>query len=354
MPLSQAHSHTPRHRQFHLRASLRDTRLLIGQFRAPLILFGAAIIGIGAMYYYASYELGEPIGSLLESVYLMLTLTFLQPSGNSFPTHPFLQIWYFLMPLIGVVTLAQGLADFGILFFNRRARSKEWQMAVASTFSNHTILVGLGHLGYRIAEELHEMEDNVVVIEANPKAHLTAEVEKIGIPVIHDDATRPAALEAARVQDAHTIISCVQNDAINLQVALKARSINPNIRVVIRIFDEDFARSLREQFGFTALSATVMAAPVFAAAAAGADITNPISIEGQQLSLARLTIPETSLLAGKTIGFVEDNYHLNVILVRFDHQSQMHPTDSRVINVGDTLAVLGGPAQLSRLMHDNE
>jgi Trk K+ transport system NAD-binding subunit len=97
-----------------------------------------------------------------------------------------------------------------------------------------------------------------------------------------------------------------------------------------------------------------MAAPVFAAAAAGADVTNPISIEGQQLSLARLTIPASSILASKTVGYVEDNYHLNIILVRHDHQSEMHPTDHHPLHAGDTLAVLGGPEQLSRLMQDNQ
>lgn len=353
MPSSKLHSHTKQHRRFHLRASVRDTLLLIREFRSPLFIFVVAIIGIGALYEYASRLVGEPIGGLPEAIYLMLTLTFLQASGE-FPDHPFLQTWYFLMPVIGLVTLAQGLADFGIFFFNRRARSKEWEMAVASTYRNHTVLIGLGHLGYRVAEELHKMEESVVVVELNPTADLIKEVQGMGTPIIHDDATRPAVLEAARVKDAHTIILCMQNDAVNLQVALKARSINPKIRVVIRIFDEDFARALREQFGFTALSATVMAAPVFAAAAAGADVTNPISIEGQLLSLARLTVSATSKLAGKTIGFIEDTYHLNVILIRFDHKSEMHPTDSRVVNVDDTLAVLGGPGQLSRLMHENE
>ncbi len=342
-----------RHTRFHIRAAVRDTFLLIREFRVPLVLFSAAIVGIGIIYYYASYQLGEPMDSLQETIYLMLSLTFLQPSGD-FPDHPLLQMWYFLMPLVGLVTLAQGLADFGVLFFNRRARGKEWEMAVASTYRNHTVLIGLGHLGYRVAEELHKMEESMVVIELNPTADLIAEVQRMDIPIIRDDATRPSVLDAARVKDAHTIILCMQNDAVNLQVALKARSINPKIRVVIRIFDEDFARALREQFGFTALSATVMAAPVFAAAAAGADVTNPISVEGQLLSLARLTVPPTSKLAGKTVGFVEDTYHLNIILIRFDHQSEMHPTDSRKIDIGDTLAVLGGPGELSRLMHDNE
>ena len=141
---------------------------------------------------------------------------------------------------------------------------------------------------------------------------------------------------------------------MNLQIALKARTLNPDIQDVIRIFDEDFALALRQQFGFTALSATDMAAPVFAAAAAGADVTNPISIEGQQLSLARMTIPSASSLADKTVGYVEDNYHLNIILLRHDHHSEMHPTDTRPLHAGDTLAVLGGPEQLSRLMQDNQ
>ena len=176
----------------------------------------------------------------------------------------------------------------------------------------------------------------------------------MGITIIEGDARLTSALEGANIKDARTIILASQHDAMNLQIALKARSLNPKIQVVIRIFDEDFAHSLQEQFGFIALSATEMAAPVFAAAAAGADVTNPISIEGQQLSLARLTVPASSTLATKTVGYVEDNYHLNIILLRHDHQSEMHPTDVRPIHAGDTLAVLGGPEQLSRLMQDNQ
>jgi voltage-gated potassium channel len=198
------------------------------------------------------------------------------------------------------------------------------------------------------------MEENVVIIEANPKVDTMATVRKMGLPVIEEDATRPSVLEMAGVKKAKTIVLCAQNDAMNLQIALKARSINRDIQVVIRIFDEDFANSLQQQFGFSALSATGMAAPVFAAAAAGVDVTNPISIEGQQLSLARLSISPTSDLSGRTVGFIEDNYHLNIVLLRHDHESEMHPTDSRLVNGGDMIAALGGPEQLSHLIHDND
>ena len=335
------------------KATWRDTIILLNEFQSPLLLFTVAVIGGGLAYATIADWVGEPVRNLGEAIYTVLTAAFLQPVGD-FPQHLPLQLFHFLMPLIGIVILAQGLADFGSLLFNRRARSKEWEMAVASTFNKHIILIGLGHLGFRVVQKLHEMGESVVAIDLTPNSDTASAVRRMNIPVIHDDATRPAALEAANVKHARTIILASQKDAMNLQIALKARSLNPKIQVVIRIFDEDFAHALQEQFGFTALSATEMAAPVFAAAAAGADVTNPISVEGQQLSLARLTIGPSSKVASKTVGFVEDNYHLNIILLRHDHQSEMHPTDTRALHVGDTLAVLGGPEQLSLLMHDNE
>jgi len=335
------------------RANLRETRILLREFRRPLATFALAVIGLGLVYHYLSIQMGEPLNNYAEAIYLMLTLAFLQSSGN-FPHTPVLQIFYFALPVIGVITVAQGLADFGVMLFSRRSRSKEWEMAIASTYNNHTILVGLGHLGYRVVENLHKMQENVVVIEKDASVETAAAVRKMNIPIIHDDATRPAALEAAGIERARTIILCSQNDSVNLQIAVKARGLNKNIRVVIRIFDDDFAHSLQEQFGFTALSGTGMAAPVFAAAATGADITNPISVEGQQLSLARLTISYHSQLDGKTVGFVEDNYHLNIVLVRYDHHSEMHPTDSMVLHSGNVLAVLGGPEPLNHLLHDND
>jgi voltage-gated potassium channel len=331
----------------------RETLILLREFRRPVLTFAIAIIGLGILYLSIARQAGEPLSSLPEAIYLMLTLAFLQPSGN-FPHNYILQIFYFLLPVIGVITLAQGLAEFGVMLFNRRARSKEWEMAVASTYRKHTVLVGLGHLGYRVVEELHAMQEDVVVIELKPTADMISTVRDMHIPVIQDDATRPATLEAAGIQFAKTIILATQNDSLNLQIAIKARSLNKNIRVVIRIFDADFAQSLREQFGFVALSATGMAAPVFAAAAAGADVTNPISIEGKQLSLARLTISPGSQLSGKMVGYVEDNYHLNIVLVRHNHESEMHPTDSMLLKAGDTLAVLAGPDPLNHLLHDND
>lgn len=336
----------PRHTQ----AAIRDSWLLFSQFRWPLLAFCLAIIGGGVLYYYLSIIAGEPIDSLVEAIYQALSLTFLQ-SIEEFPNAWYLELFYFVMPVIGIGILAQGVADFGYMFFNRRARHKEWEMTVASIMKNHIILIGLGHLGYRVVHSLAEMDKDIVVIELDPSADLFENVQKLGVPVIQDDGIRPAALLAAGVERARSIILCTQNDSLNLQIAVKARSFNPDINVVIRIFDDEFAEALHLQFGFTALSATSMAAPAFASAAAEVEMTRPITIEGQSLSLASLQIKTDNSLVGQNVGYIEEKFNISVVLLRRDNEMDMHPSPDRVLITGDTIAVLGGVAELNALIN---
>ncbi len=329
-----------------------EIRLLVRQFRWPLLFFSLTIFVGGLLYYSLSHQLNEPLNNPPEAIYLVLTLAFLQPSGD-FPQHWQLEVFYFLMPIIGLALLAQGLADFGVMLFNRRMRNKEWQVSLASTFRNHVILMGLGHLGFRVAKELYEAGQLVVIIEMNPDAALRPIIEDWGIPILQGDGTQATTLQEANIQRASSIVLCTQNDAVNLQAALKARALNPHIRVVTRIFDDDFAAALREQFGFQALSATGMSAPIFAAAAANADITRPITVEHTALSLARFTIAPRSSLAGHTIGQVEQDYDVSVVRIENNGQMDMHPPADRILQTEDLLIVLGEPHLLKKLIYDN-
>jgi len=334
-----------------LKAGWRDTLILFREFRSPLLLFVALILGSGILYFTLARNTTYSPDSISESIYLALTLTFLQSSGD-FPPYWYLQIFYFILPILGIGVLAQGLADFGIALFNRRVRGKEWEMAVASTYSNHIILVGLGHLGFRVVKNLNEMDQDVVVIELDPQHELVSAIQEMGIPVIHDDGTRETALSAAGITRARSILLCTQNDSLNLQMAVKARSLNPIIEVIVRIFDDDFAQSLQTQFGFKALSATGMAAPVFAASAANVDITPPISIDGEPNSLARIEISNTSPLLDQSLDSIENQYHVSIVLHSQSGQIQHHPAGIRKIIAGDSIVALGHPTQLNSLVHD--
>jgi voltage-gated potassium channel len=338
-----------------IRAGWRDTLLLVREFLRPILFFVLAILGGGSLYYSIASSVRANVGKVWsEAVYQVLGLTFLQPLGDNLPIDGRLKIFYFLMPIIGISILAQGLTDFGVLFFNRRARTKEWEMAVASTFSNHIVLVGLGHLGFRVTKVLCDLGQDVAAIEIKPDEELTAVTKALGVPVIPDDARRESTLEAANVAKARTLVVCTQNDSANLQIAFKARKLNPNIRVVARIFDDDFAHALEENFNIEAMSATGMAAPKFAAAATGMDITRPITIEGESLSLARFDVSVQSRLVGVSIAEIEANYDVSVVLLRQNGVSDFHPAGEKQLQSGDVVAVLGGQEQISDLANKNQ
>ena len=340
----------------HLRklyVNLRDTWLLFRQFQWQLVAFVIAIIGGGLLYRRLILSTDEQIISNIESIYHILGLTFLQPIED-FPQAWYLQMFYFIMPIIGIGILAQGVADFGVLFFNRRERGKDWTMAVTSTFKNHVVLIGLGHLGFRVTLNLHELGQDVVVIEIDPQTDLVASIQDLGIPIFTDDGKREAVLRAAGVERAQAILLCTQNDSLNLQIALKARSLNMDIRVVVRIFDDDFAAALQDQFNFKAMSATGRAAPAFAAAAAGVDMTRPITVEGEELSLASMVIEPGSKINHLTVDEFERKFDLSVVLLRRAGQNpDYHPNANRKIASKDTIAVFGGSAQISILAQQN-
>ncbi len=337
-----------------IRAGWRDTLLLVREFIRPLIIFTLAFIGGGTVYNAIAVNVNALVGrSWTEAVYHVFGLIFLQPLGDNLPNDFRLQLFYFVMPIIGFSILAQGLADFGLLFFNRRARSKEWEMAVASTFNNHVVLVGLGHLGFRVTKELNDLGQDTAVIELNPDEELTAVAKSMNIPVIPADARQEGILIEAGIKKARTLLLCTQNDSVNLQIGLKARKLNPDIRIVVRIFDDEFANLLQEQFGFQCMSATGMAAPKFAAAAAGVDITRPITVEGESLSLARFTIQPESKLLTQSVSQIEQAYDVSVVLLRHNKESDFHPAGERSLKMGDVLAIFGGSKQISRIVHEN-
>jgi voltage-gated potassium channel Kch len=72
-------------------------------------------------------------------------------------------------------------------------------------------------------------------------------------------------LRDAGLERAKAILSVTSDDLSNLEVGLKARMLHPGLRVVLRIFDQDLARSLNEQldihfaFSTSAITADVLA-----------------------------------------------------------------------------------------------
>lgn len=333
-----------------LAQDLRDTLIVLRQFRGALLAFAVTVLAGGALYYRLAQLAGEANpDSLTEACFLILSMIFLQ-ANVTFPTAWYLQAFFFLMPLLGLGILGQGVADIGVLLFNRQARGEAWQVAVAETFSNHIVLVGLGHLGFRVARALHELDEPFVCVEQNPEAALAHEVQDWDVPIIRGDALKHDVLRSAGLERAHTVVLATSDDIMNLQIAIHARAVNPQARTIVRLFDDDFSREVVNAFGITsAFSASALAAPTFAAAAARLDVVQSVTLNGRILNMSRFTLGPESALLGKTVEQVEHQLDLSIVLLKRGKEIDLHPNNSRPLKAADEITVFADTATLHRL-----
>lgn len=332
-----------------LAREVRDTLILLRQFQGSLLAFVLTILIGGGAYFVLAQTAGEANpDSVAESVYVTLAMIFLQPAIE-FPRAWYLQAFFFLMPVIGLFILGQGIADIGVLLFNRQARGERWQLAVAETYSNHIVLVGLGHLGFRIARALNDLDEAFVCVEQNPEAELMSAVRDWHVPIIHGDALKHDVLRQAGLERAHTVVLATSDDIMNLQIAIHARAINPKVRTIVRLFDDDFAREVMNSFGISAaFSASALAAPAFAAAAADIDVVQSVMLGDRVLNLSRFTLGPASRLIGQTVQSVEHSLDLSIVLLKRGKDADLHPNDARQFKAGDEVTVFADTATLQR------
>ena len=189
----------------YLLANWRDARVLIRQFYVPLGLFVACIL-LGGLIFDLLYTHAQVQGlTYAESVYAIFSMIFFGESVP-FPREWYLQIFFFVMPIIGLGLIAQGIINFGVMLFNKSAREGEWQVAIASTYRDHIVVAGIGRLGLRIVQQLLDFGEDVVGIEISPESEFVQRVLDLKVPVIFGDATR-AERAAVRPQDPEGLLA---------------------------------------------------------------------------------------------------------------------------------------------------
>jgi voltage-gated potassium channel len=339
----------------YLRASLRDTWVLMREFRTSLLLSVGLLLlgGLILWRFYVSPETGQRL-ALGEALYAVFTLIFFETT-LPYPRRGLLQVFFFVVPILGLGVLAEGVIRFGVMLFNKQVRKGEWQVAVASTFKNHVVVCGLGRVGYRVVGELLRFGEEVVGIECRAECPFVERVREMGVPVIIADARQREALIKAGVPRARAIIPCTEDDLTNLAVALDARELKAEIKVVMRMFDADLARKVERGFGIhTAFSTSALAAPAFAAAATQADISHSFYVGDTLLNVSRMTVQAISRLVGKTLAQLERELDLSVILHRGAGGVDLHPDPEIVLAVGDCIVVFASLDTLNRLRQLNQ
>jgi Trk K+ transport system NAD-binding subunit len=343
--------------------SIREGRRFFGalgsRFATPeerLLRFGAALIGlaiVSALFFEVVAGL-TPLDAISYAITL-LTGASLPAQIDTAAANTALRVYAIFLSLVGAAIVAVVYAFITDALIRSRLLQTLGRRTVPGGVHDHVIVAGLGSIGYRIALGIAARGVPVVAVEVSDDGRFVSPTRAAGIPVFIGDARHPEVLEQLHLDTARAIVAATSDDLVNLSAALNARALRPDLRVVVRLFDPDFA--VRVQQGFKirfTRSVSQLAAPAFAAAAIGSEVIATVPVGDKRVILfARLRVPAGSMLEGRLASSLHRVGALRILAVAdpgSEHARWTFPPDE-VMDAGEEVVVAATRAGLGELLH---
>jgi Trk K+ transport system NAD-binding subunit len=218
------------------------------------------------------------------------------------------------------------------------------------------ILCGLGRVGWRVVEHLQAAGLPLVVIDTrcSPTDPRLAKAR-----LVRGDCRQQEVLEQAGVHQARGVLIMTNDDLINISAALLVRHLNPTVRIVMRMFNQNMIRRLGKEFhDIYALSTSELTAPLFAMSALTGQALGSIRLEGvpdDLRPLAEVRVSSDSPLCGQQIEGVAKQYELQVVahLPASDKGRFLFDVEPKNrLGPDDRLIVCGEPHALAPLLEE--
>jgi Trk K+ transport system NAD-binding subunit len=155
---------------------------------------------------------------------------------------------------------------------------------------DHLVVCGEDALACRVAEELATRygQSVTVLLPSQSQGYGPRIAALPRVRVIERAELSSDAFRAARIQSAQALALLGQDDLGNFHGALRAQELNPELRLVVRIFNTSLGERMHTFFHDCAvLSGSSMAAPSFVAAALGEPAPSHVRVAGRTLYVAR-------------------------------------------------------------------
>ncbi|MEH0982822.1 potassium channel protein [Micromonospora sp. CPCC 205556] len=220
--------------------------------------------------------------------------------------------------------------------------------------TGHVVVVGLGNIGTRVMAQLRDFGVEVVAIDRTGEARGAALARRLGVPLIVGDAAREETLRSASVESCQALVVVSTDDGVNLRAALNARALNEEVRVVLRLFDGDFAERIQKAFGIgISRSVSYLAAPAFAAALLDRAVIATIPVDRHALLVVEVPVVAGAPLDGRPLAAVARPGEVRLLGHARAGQKVDWSADPRmVITAGDRLTVVARRAGLSALLRE--
>lgn len=225
--------------------------------KTVLIRFGALLLIIGAIstivyldrpgYKFTDDEKEGDELTPIDAVYFTVVSITTTGYGDIVPVNDDTKIIDAVFITIGRAALWFVIVGTAYQFIFERYREAFMMRATQKRLTGHTIIAGFSTTGESAARELVAKGNNkssIVVITTDPEAAQKAAEE--GYVSIVGDATRECILEAAVIKKASSLIIATRKDDSNILVALTARYLNPDIRIISRVTELENIKLLKK------------------------------------------------------------------------------------------------------------
>jgi Trk K+ transport system NAD-binding subunit len=216
------------------------------------------------------------------------------------------------------------------------------------------ILCGLGRMGSRVLDYLRAADLPVVVVDVACRAD---DSRLQGARLVSGDCRRREVLETAGVVDCGGVLVLTGDDLLNISTALMVRAIHPEVRVVVRMYNQNLLGRLgKAVHNVYALSTSLLTAPILALTALTGQALGAFRLEGQALDrrqVAELTVHAGSELRGRSLaGTVA--YRDALVLAHLPAKGAprflLEVDPETALEAGDRLVICGEPRTVAALM----
>lgn len=294
-----------------LRIRLAIAQHVLGRLAPPLLAVIAYTVLAAVLIRTEQRRSGLPVHDLQQTAYSLYTQLFFQPT-DPFPTTPIARAIFWLTPGVGALLIGKGLLEVGASLFDLSARRALWVRIVSEQMRDHIVVCGLGHVGYRVVEELHRLGEPIVALERRETDSFVEEVRDLGIAVHLGDARRDGLLLATGIARARAVVCATNDDMVNVEIALDAKRMNPDIRVVMRMFDQRLARKVGGALELDeSFSTSALAAPLIAIQASHPGVLSAYRLGERIRVTAEVSVGRKG--AGKRVSELEDTLPCRII-----------------------------------------
>ncbi|MGD0292140.1 MAG: NAD-binding protein [Candidatus Binataceae bacterium] len=251
--------------------------------------------------------------------------------------------------LFSVVITISSAVFLGILYAMMTERVLSARLQIArrrphAPLAGHTIIIGMGVIGRKVAAILRDWRQPIIGLAEQPVGADIPPDMPLQIGPLRE------TLELANVTTAKSVVVVTDDEVTNLEISLMIRSFNPHCTLVFRTADQQFAKNVASLIPASiGIGDYAIVAEAIAVASFGENILSAFHLDGRTLLATEYTVEAGDNLIGHLLAEIAYGYDVAPIVHQHGDTTHLLPADDIRLDANDRVVVLATIDSLQRI-----